>query len=400
MLAMATSRRRNRQKATVPAGPCKGCRHLFESEERLALALESSRMGVFDWDVASGRVLYTAFRERPSEASPGRRRRVGAEYLETMSSDWEANAHPDDVLVWRGVVEAAVSGTTASFTTVTRRRKEGGEWVWVQARGRVAGRDRQGRATRLVGTFEDVTEGLREETDRRRLEASLLQAMRLTAIAEVASGLSHELNQPLSVAMSRVETAARMVRGGRANRKALVEALSDAAAFVERAGEIVRRYRRLANSRASDRERFDISQSARQIVAMLAPDARRLGIAVEMAEPAPSRAVVADKIQIEQVLVNLVRNGIEAAGVAEHRPRRVVVSVVASEGPVRVSVSDTGAGVPEAVRNSLFTPFFTTKPEGTGLGLPLSRTIAEAHGGRLALESGEPGRTSFVLTLP
>jgi C4-dicarboxylate-specific signal transduction histidine kinase len=377
-------------------------RRLAESEERLALALESSRMGVWDWDVRSGRVLYTlppgvVWPENPAARAD---RPVLPEYGELHASEWNVNTHPDDVLLWRGAVEAAVAGVTSMFTTVYRRRTPLGDWIWIEARGKVVARDRRGRATRLVGTFENVTEGMHEETRRRRLEISLLQATRLTAIAEVASGLSHELNQPLSVAMSHVQAAARMVRNGQPDTAALQKLLADAVAFVERAGEIVRRYRCLASSRLAERETFDIAESARQIAAMLAPDARRDGVSVKMVDPAPARLVVADRVQIEQVLVNLVRNGIEAAVASDRRPRQVVVSVDAADRAVHVRVSDTGGGIPESLREAIFTPFFTTKAEGTGLGLPLSRTIAEAHGGRLALECGDPGRTSFVLTLP
>ncbi len=252
-------------------------RRLARSEARLALALESGRLGVWDWDVKSGRVLF-ALSSAYSGANFGASSRpVLPHYAEVDVSEWATNTHPDDVHLWRPAVDAAVAGVTDAFTTVSRRRTGRGDWGWVEARGKVTARDRRGRATRVVGTFEDVTEGMHEETRRRSLEASLLRSMRLTAIAEVAAELSHELNQPLAVAMSRVQEAERLVRGARSGKARLLEALDAAASFIERASDIVRRYRRLAGSRDAGPEEFDVTASVREVVAMFGPEARRGG---------------------------------------------------------------------------------------------------------------------------
>jgi C4-dicarboxylate-specific signal transduction histidine kinase len=377
-------------------------RAVVASEERLALALDSSRRGVFDWDVPAGHVLYTltrSFAELPLVPETRSTRPVLPEYGVTSPAEWNLNTHPDDAHSALVATDAAIAGLTDKFTTVVRRRTRDG-WQWIESRGKVVQRDSQGRATRIVGTFEDVDEGLSEEAKRRRHEASLYQNMRLTAIAEVTSGLSHELNQPLAVAMSAIQAAERMIRKGRPRRAALLARLADAASFVERAGETVRRFRQLASSRSREQETFDVVESARRVVETLERDARRSGIAVSVDAGSHARPLVGDRIQIEQVILNLVRNGIESVSASEQHPRRVTVYVGEVDDRVVVRVTDSGPGVPEGVRGSLFTPFFTTKAEGTGLGLPLSRTIAEAHGGRLTLECGEAGRTSFLLTLP
>jgi hypothetical protein len=170
--------------------------------------------------------------------------------------------------------------------------------------------------------------------------------------------------------------------------------------FVERGAEIVRRYRRLTSMRTTARERFDIVASARQIVGVIAPDAHRAGIGVALAASESTCEIEADRIQVEQVLLNLVRNGVDAAASMSVGPRNVTVAIRRRDHGVKVDISDSGPEIPETARASLFKPFFTTKPDGTGLGLSLSRTIVEAHGGRLTLECGDPGRTTFTMELP
>ena len=140
--------------------------------------------------------------------------------------------------------------------------------------------------------------------------------------------------------------------------------------------------------------------SARQVVAVLAPDAHRAGIGVGLCAANDPCGIEADKVQVEQVFLNLVRNAIEAAGAAVGSPQdrdrwRAEARARREGGGIRYGSRD-----PEGSRDSLFTPFFTTKPDGTGLGLSLSRTIVEAHGGRLTLECGRPGRTTFSMELP
>ena len=373
------------------------------SEERLIQALATRRLGVFEWDVASGQVIFgvTEGFERVVHRHPDTWAPVLPAYLTAPVTEWTRTTHPDDVPIWGEAVDALIEGRSEEFTIVYRRKYGGGpEWRWIESRGRVVHRGPDGRATRIVGTFENVTTGLREESERRRVESAIFQTARLTAIGEVASALSHELNQPLTVAMSRIEAARRAVRTAAGDHAGALKALDDALDFVERGAEIVRRYRRLTSMRTTTRERFDIVASARQVVAVLAPDAHRAGIGVGLCAANDPCEIEADKVQVEQVLLNLVRNAIEAAGAAVGSPKTVTVGVQRHGHGVKVEVSDTGPGIPEGSRDSLFTPFFTTKPDGTGLGLSLSRTIVEAHGGRLTLECGEPGRTTFSMELP
>jgi PAS domain S-box-containing protein len=371
-------------------------RALEASEKRLMVALESVGLGVFDWDLPSGRVLYV---------DPGQPRTGGETlgYRETDARGWAATTHPDDVAAAERAVAQALSGEAEGFVFVSRRQFEyyrANEVRHVESRGRVLERDAEGRALRVVGTFEDVTDVVRREQVDREKQAALDHATRVASLGVLASSLAHEVNQPLAALSGYVQAAARLLDAGPARHDEARAALSRSVELAEKAAEIIKRSRRLARRVPPLRERVDLGAVLADVSALLAREAGAAGVELQPSPRGTGPFLVGDRVQIEQVLTNLVRNGIEAAQAAPAGRRRVAASARQIGPRVEIAVSDTGPGVPPDVAARIFEPFFTTKAGGTGLGLVIAETIAEAHGGRIRLERTGAEGTSFVVTLP
>ena len=363
------------------------------------MAMESSQFGVWDWNVDTGTVHFAMYQghEPMNPAVP----HTGFLHWSVVdAAEWTTSTHPDDVAAMRPAVDAALRGPAGSFSIVYRRRLGGtSSWEWIESQGKVVARHRSGRAARVVGTMSIATHRLREEAERRHLEQAFFQNIRLSTVAEVASGLSHEINQPLTTAMMHVQAAQRMLKRRRADHGGALVRLATAVAAIERAADIARRHRQPVRRPGTGWDRFDLLDSARRVGDLFRPDARGAGATLDVRGPRRAVQVAGDRVQVEQVVANLVRNAIEAVESAGER-RRVQVRVEREGQLARVRVSDSGPGVAESVRASLFLPYVTTKADGTGLGLALSRTIAEGHGGRLVLEEGAPGRTVFLFEWP
>lgn len=391
----ATARTEGR--AGRPAKGASALERLRKREALLKLALQAGRVAVWDWDVPSGRVAYAVF-EGYDERLPGHP--LYPEFVEVRAEDWGSSSHPDDADV-QEAARRVVEGELDRFSTLYRRRFEpGGAWEWVETKGLAVSRDRHGRALRIVGTAGRATERVEQEADRRRREFELTQAIRLSSIGEVASALAHELNQPLAAAMSDVQSAQRLLRKDSEAREKALGLLERSLECIERAAAIVKQHRQAIRPPDEGGQRIDLHESAEQICAMFEDDTRRRGIGLAVGPPRLPCVVHGNRAQLEQILANLVRNGLEAVTAVNGPRPRVTITMRRTKTTVQLRVSDTGPGVAKDVRASLFMPYFTTKREGTGLGLSLSRTIAEAHRGRLVLESARPGHTTFLLELP
>ncbi|HEX5325984.1 MAG TPA: ATP-binding protein [Acetobacteraceae bacterium] len=244
-----------------------------------------------------------------------------------------------------------------------------------------------------------VTERQHAELSLRQQQMELGRMARLTTVGAMGSAIVHEVSQPLATIATYMHAARRVLMAQPARSAVLVETLGKAEAEALRAGEIVERVRDFLSRGDIRLSAVDLVQSARRIVAILADEARSRGVQVSI-EARSLAAVVADQIQIEQVLMNLLRNAIDAA--AEHRngERRVRVDVRRLDGDIEVAIEDNGPGVSPDIAERLFEPFETSKPRGLGLGLPLSLRIIEAHGGRLWWDRTARAGTRFVFRMP
>lgn len=368
---------------------------LRASEQRLLVALESAGVGIFDWDVPSGRVLYV------SPYTPYGTGEVP--YREVDAGQWGATTAPDDVPRAQAETERALSGATDRFSHVVRRRlppHREDEWFFMHSQGRVVARDQSGRATRVMGTFEDVTDRVRAEQVEREREAAHAREARAASLDVLASSLAHEVNQPLAALSGYAQAAARLLERGPAGHREAEEAMRRCVELSERAAEIVRRLRRLLRRAPPEREQVDVEQVLVEVKALMDRQARAAGVEVEVEAQDPLPLLVGDRVQVEQVLVNLVSNAVEAFNETSQRPRTVTVRARQVGETVEIAVADNGPGFAAGADGRLFEPFFTTKATGTGLGLPISRSIAEAHGGRIRVDRSGPGGATLVLVLP
>jgi two-component system sensor kinase FixL len=219
-------------------------------------------------------------------------------------------------------------------------------------------------------------------------------------MGEMASALAHELNQPLAAISNYMKGSRRLLAASSEPNAAKIEiALDRAAEQAIRAGQIIRRLRDFVLRGESERRVESVAKLVEEAAALGLVGSREQGLQLRFELDLACDRVVADRVQIQQVLVNLMRNAMEA--MAESPRRELVVSSgPAAGGLVEIVVADTGQGLPEAVRANLFQPFFTTKEAGMGVGLSISRTIIESHGGKLSAEANSAGGATFRLTLP
>jgi C4-dicarboxylate-specific signal transduction histidine kinase len=222
----------------------------------------------------------------------------------------------------------------------------------------------------------------------------------------MATTLAHELNQPMTATRAYVRAAQRMLAddeaAGQENRTKALDAIANAVSQVDLAGAIVRNLRDLVRRRSVTRESIDLGELARQSLALVRSQARFTQIQVSINQGRDVPTVLAERTRIQQVLMNLLRNAIDAVQISPADRRVVEIDIRSrpASGQVELSIRDRGHGVPEGVRANLFAAFTTTKPEGLGLGLSICRSIVQAHGGRLWLESSGPEGSDFRFTLP
>jgi PAS domain S-box-containing protein len=259
-----------------------------------------------------------------------------------------------------------------------------------------------GELIEVVGTQLDVTERRRAEEERERLreaQADLAHINRVTTMGELTASLAHEINQPIAAAVTDANTCLRWLARDQPDLKEAREAASRVAKDAVRAADIIKRIRLLFGKAGPQRELLDVNEVVREMVVLLRSEATQSSVSVRMELPDLPQ-VVADRIQLQQVLMNLMINAIDAMKDVDGTRELIIRSQQSENGQLMVSISDTGVGLPLQQADQIFNAFFTTKPQGTGMGLRISRSIVESHGGRLWAADNSPRGASFHLTLP
>jgi two-component system sensor kinase FixL len=252
----------------------------------------------------------------------------------------------------------------------------------------------------FTGFVRDLTEQQQTQARLQELQSELVHVSRLSAMGELASALAHELNQPLSAISNYMKGSRRLLAGSTdANAPKIEAALNRAAEQAIRAGDIIRRLRDFVARDASEKRVESLSKMIEEAGALGLSGAREQGVFLRFNLDPTSDLVLADRVQIQQVLVNLFRNALEAMAVSTHR-ELIAANTKAADDMIEVAISDTGPGFAGDALANLFQPFFTTKETGMGVGLSISRTILDSHGGRMWAETNGAGGATFRFTLP
>jgi two-component system sensor kinase FixL len=258
------------------------------------------------------------------------------------------------------------------------------------------------QASTVLYTCRDITERKQAEEELRAARLELAHSSRLALVGELVASIAHEINQPLMSIHTNAAAALRQLHGqaGPADVAELREILGDIRDQSRRAGDVIERVRALAARRPLERQSLDVNEVAGSIVRMVGGEARRRGVDLRT-ELGPSLpAIAADRVSLQQVVLNLMMNAMDATDQSEAEQRQVTVRTRRIDGGVEVAVSDTGHGIPPERLTRLFDAFFTTKEEGLGLGLAIVRSIVEAHDGRIWAEDHAGRGATFHVALP
>jgi len=278
---------------------------------------------------------------------------------------------------------------------VVGERKDGSTFPMELAVGEMKSNDRR----YFTGFIRDLTERQQTETRLQELQSELVHISRLTAMGEMASALAHELNQPLAAISNYLNGCRRLLGTSRDNPSVLVrEGLTKAAEQAVRAGQIIHKMRNFVSRGETERKVESLSKLVEEASALALVGAKEQSVRVRFQLEPDADLVLADKVQIQQVILNLIRNAVEAMAATPNRQLLISSSVV-HDNMVRLSTADTGSGIEPALREQLFQPFITTKQQGMGVGLSISKTIIEAHGGNIWVEPNPGGGTIIHFTL-
>lgn len=361
-----------------------------EAEERYRLAAQATNDAIWDHDFRADTIDWG---DNAAAVLGVAQKRLGR----TAGSWWTERIHPDEKRALVQSLTKAINGDARRWSGTYRFRRDDGSWADVLDRGFIV-RDGDGTAVRAVGAMTDVSERHRAEAEIRRMQAELIHVSRLSAMGTMASTLAHELNQPLAAISNFLSGTKRIAERPDVPRDVLVQALDGAEAAAWRAGEILRRLRDLVSRGTVAVQTEFLPQLIDEACVLAFVDAEARHVEHHLRLDPKAAWVKVDRIQIQQVLINLVRNAVEA--MTRSPQREVTISTRAAGKLVEVEVADTGPGLAAEHMETLFSEFMTTKSEGLGLGLPISRTIIEAHGGRIQGENRPGGGAAFVFTLP
>jgi PAS domain S-box-containing protein len=363
---------------------------LRQSEAYLAEAQKLTHTGSWVWEVAERRALHL---------SEEWYRVYGFDPKEGMSA-WNKRLeriHPDDCDGRQQAIDRAIN-EKSDYEVEYRILLPGGAVRYIRSVGHPV-LNASGDLVQFVGSSTDITERKQAEEALHQAQKEVARHNRITTMGELTASLAHEVKQPIAAAVTDANTCVRWLSRDDPDVEEAREAASRVVKDATRAAEIITRVRQLFKKGTPEQALIDVNEIIREMIVLLGSDATRYDVSIqtELAKDLPQ--VMGDRVQMQQVLMNLMTNSIDAMKDLDGT-RELMISSQAEDGQLMISVSDTGIGLPPKRADQIFDAFFTTKPQGTGMGLRISRSIVESHGGRLWAADNSPRGASFHLTLP
>jgi PAS domain S-box-containing protein len=362
-----------------------------QEAKRHEQASSAGRVGVWDWDVTTSEVSADPFLKRTLG--------YGDNEMEDRAEDWLRLVHPDDAPLVNAWLQEVLEGTRPTYEVEHRMLHRDGSirWFLVRASPTV----KHARVVRVAGTTTDITDRKLSQQALEQTQAELTRVARLTALGEFAASIAHEVRQPLSAIAMNAKACLRWLAEPKPELAEIRAALGDVVDASNRANELISRNRELFRQRSVQNESLDINDVVREVLPLASHRFRSSNVVLTLSLAATLPRINGDRIELQQVVLNLLGNAIDSAEAVDSRSRRVEFSTTrVPEGYVKVSIHDNGVGLIGVDMKRLFSFSYTTKPSGLGIGLALSRSIIEAHGGRLWAEQNPGGGATFSFTLP
>jgi PAS domain S-box-containing protein len=362
---------------------------LVASEERWRNLFENAPVGV----------ALTASDWRYVTVNPAFQRMVGYSEAELRRLTPPDITHEDDRAVTEAILAAHAVGESRLPRFEKRYRRKDGSVIWAEVSAFLV--PVAGSPPLLGGVIVDITERRRAEDALRNAQAELARAARLSTMGELAASIAHEINQPLAAIVMNGSAGLRWLNQETPDLGEVREVLSHMVSDGKRAGDVIRGLRGLAGKSGPQLTTLDIDDIIQDVLTLTHSEVQQHGVVLRTDLSTGDRRVLGDRVQLEQVLLNLILNGIEAMKAVTDRPRELAVSsTLAEPDSVLVSVEDSGSGLDPAIAQRIFEPFVTTKSDGLGMGLSICRSIIDAHGGRLWVSPRVPHGTALRFTVP
>lgn len=307
---------------------------------------------------------------------------------------------PDDLKVLKATTGRLLKGEVGSIALEKRYVRKDGQFVWVSVRVSLV-RAKDGRADYFISVVEDIEQRRKNEAALRELRAEMQELLELNVASQTAKAIAHEINQPLNALSTYAEAALLMLRGGNPDPARLTHAIEHSVLQAQRAGKVARELLQFLQKGETETEDVDLNCAVRNALAIVESNGFG-GFGAELDLEPDLRPVRANCVQVEKVMVNLMRNSVEAmrgAGMPI-RSIRITIRTSTEARMAQVTITDSGPGLDPETAKRIFDPFFTTKPRGIGMGLAVSRSLVEAHGGQLWFDTACETGASFHFTLP
>ncbi len=258
-----------------------------------------------------------------------------------------------------------------------------------------------GKVVKLGGTFQDITDRKRVEEELRRNREELAHVTRAATLGELAASLAHEINQPLTAILSNAQAAQRFLNRDKPDLEEVRDILADIISDDKRTADVIRKLRALFRKAEIEKTSFDVASLLDDALAIFKSEAIIRNVSIKMESDKTLPPVIGDQVQLQQVILNLIMNASDAMADLEVDSRKVIITLEREdEKSVKIAIRDFGIGIDENKIDRILEPFYTTKREGIGLGLSISKSIIEAHGGHFWAQNNPDEGTTFYFTLP